>query len=78
MTKKIEHFFKSFSTIKESSVENFLYHIFFTGIFCLLGSNFLSSLCIFLYKFSVRCRVGDHGFCLIETFQFVEVPFIRC
>ena len=49
MTKYVEHFFKCFLTIRDSSVENFLFryvHHFLIALFGLLMSNFLSSLYI--------------------------------
>jgi hypothetical protein len=48
MTKDFEHFFKCFSAIRDSSVENSLFrsvpHFFLTGLYELLVYNFLSSL----------------------------------
>ena len=47
MTKDVEHFFKYFSAISDSSVENHLFSSiphFLIGLFGSLVSNFLSSL----------------------------------
>ena len=91
---RTDNFFKWFMAIWDSSVENSLFssvHNFLIGLFGLLESNFLSSLC-FEYWPSVRCSVGEDPFpiwrlpfcpignilCLTEAFQFHEVLFINC
>jgi maltodextrin utilization protein YvdJ len=44
MIKDVEHFFKCYSVIRDSSVVNFVYLCiqFFTCLFCLLVSKYLS------------------------------------
>jgi hypothetical protein len=51
MIKDVEHFFRCFSAIRYSSVENFLFSFvshFLIGLFGFLESNFLSSLYIYI------------------------------
>ena len=89
MIKDVEHFFRCFSAIWVSLVENSLVHSFthfLIGLFGSLQSNFLSSLYILdisplsdvrLVKICWLpfCPI-DSVLCLTEALQFYEVPFV--
>jgi hypothetical protein len=87
MTKDVEHFFKCFSAIWDSSVEKSLYNSLYTpfliGLFGSLESNFLSSLYILVGKdlFPIHglpfCPT-DSIICLREAFQFYDILFVNC
>ena len=93
MIKDVEHFFRCFSVIWYSSVENYLFSSvphFLIGLFGFLESSFLSSLYILdIYPLSDVGSVNlfpicwvpfcliDSVLCLIETLQFYEVPFVN-
>ena len=90
MTK--EYFFRCFSVIRYSSVENSLFSSvphFYIGLFGFLESNFLCSL--YILDISTLSDLGgkdpfpicwwpfcliDSVFCLTEALQFYEVPFV--
>jgi hypothetical protein len=89
MTKVVEHFFRWFSAIWISSVENSLFSSvlhFLRGLFCSMESNFLSSLWkldtgplsdVGLVKIFPQ-SVGCHFVLLTVSFalKFYEVPFV--
>ena len=83
MTKDVAHFFKCFSVISNSPVENSVYLCmpFLIGLYSLLVSNFLSSLCI-LDISPVRNRVGQDiftfcwlVFCPTDGVLSLAIPF---
>jgi hypothetical protein len=93
MAKDVEHFFRSFSAIWYSSVENSLFSSvphFLIWLFAPLVSNFLSSLYI-LDITPIGYRIGkdlfplcwlpfgliDSVLCLTEALQFYEVLFVN-
>ena len=92
MVKDVEHFFKCFSALWYSSVENpflVLYHIF-NGLFEFLESIFLRFLFILDISSTIWFRTGknpfpicwwpffsiDSIFCRTEALQFYLVPFL--
>jgi hypothetical protein len=93
MIKDVKHFFRCFSAIQYSSVENSLYSSlpqFLKGLFEFLESSFLSSLYILdisplsdsrLVKILSQSVGGLFVLltvsCLTEALQFYEVPFVN-
>ena len=82
MTKDIEHFFRCFSVLQVSSVENSLFSSvphFLIGLFGSLESNFLSSLYILdISPLSIRCRIGKDLFpnLLVASLSCWQCPLL--
>jgi hypothetical protein len=91
MTKEVEHYFRCFSAIQYSSVENSLFSCtpFLIRLFDSLESNFLISLFILDIVY-IKCEVGNNVFsiswllfcpidsvlCFAQYLQFYEVPLL--